>query len=92
MELRQPLAELVAMRGGRPAHREAVEEGDDGGRPPGETAEHLAAAVLDRLRADQPARGEMLHQPEEERQIVRVHPLLVEGEDVGAPRGAQQVV
>ena len=80
------------MGGGGTADRETVEEGDDRGRTPGEAAEHLAAAVLDRQRADEAAAGEMLHQPQEEGQIVGVHPLLVEGEDVGTLRRVQQVV
>src|SRR4051794_13148979 len=34
----------------------------------------------------------MLHQVEEERQVVLPHPLLVEGEDVGAGGGVQEEV
>ena len=34
----------------------------------------------------------MLHQAEEERQILALHPLLVEREDVAALRGVEQVV
>src|SRR5262249_56206275 len=50
MQLRERLADRGAMVRARPANPHAVEEGDDRGGPAGETAEHFAMAVLDRLR------------------------------------------
>src|SRR5690606_39734197 len=47
-------------------------------------------AVLDRQRAGDPARGEMLHQREEIREVLRPDPLLVEREDVGAALGVDR--
>ena len=39
-----------------------------------------------------PAAGQVLHQAEEERQVLGRHPLLVEGQDVVAGRGVDQEV
>ena len=39
-----------------------------------------------------PAAGQMLHQAEEERQVLGRHPLLVEGQDVVPGRGVDQEV
>ena len=49
-------------------------------------------AIVDRQRAVQAFQRQMLHEAEEEGQIVLPHPLLVEGEDVGALRGVEKVV
>ena len=80
------------MAGARAADPHAVEERHDRGRPPGEPAEHPAVAILDRLRAIEPARGEMFHQSEEERQVVGSDPLLIERQDEIAAIGVQQEV
>src|SRR5262249_1957728 len=48
VESRERLAERGAMGEARPPDPHAVEKGDDRGRPPGELAERLARAVLDR--------------------------------------------
>ena len=92
MQLRERFPDGGAMSGTRPADPHAVEEGDDGGRSTGEAAEHLAAAVLDRLRAGDAARGKMLHQAEKERQVVRRHPPLIKREDEISGGGVQQKV
>ena len=89
---RQRLADLAAMARLRPAQPDAVEKGDDRRGAAGETAERLAVLRPDRLRADDAALGEMLHQADEERQVALLHPLLVEGEDELAGIGVQQVV
>ena len=47
---------------------------------------------MNRHRAGHAAVRQMLYQPEEERQVLGVDPLLVEREDVGAALGEQQVV
>ena len=78
---RQRLADLAAMDGLRPAQPEAVEKGDDRRGAAAQAAERLAVLRPDRLRADDAARGEMLHQADEERQVALLHPLLVEGKD-----------
>ena len=81
MQFRQRLADTGAMTGIRPAHPQAVEEGDDRRGPAGDAAEHAALPVLHRLRTIDTARGEMLHQCDEERQIGFRDTLLVERED-----------
>ena len=80
------------MRGGRPPDPHAVEEGDDRGRPARDLAEHLAGAVLDRLRAGDAARVQVLHQAEKERQVVGGDALLVERQDEIAAAGVDQEV
>ena len=45
------------MLSGGPTNRDAVEECDDGGGPPGEAAEGLAVAVAHRQRAAQALRA-----------------------------------
>src|SRR5262249_16262122 len=92
MQLRKSRTERSAMSGARPPDAHAAEKRDDGGRPAGELAEHAALAILHRLRAIEPARGEMLHQSEKERQIVARDPLLIEREDEIAAAGVQQEV
>ena len=77
-------ADLAAVGDGRAAHPHAFEEGDERRRPAGEHAEQLAVVALDRQRAGDALAGEMVHQAEEEGQIVGVDALLVEGEDEGA--------
>ena len=55
-------------------------------------AERAALAVVDRQRAVDAARREMLHQAEEEGQVGRIDALLVEGQDELARLGDEQVV
>src|SRR5205823_9512045 len=64
----------------------------DGGRPPGEPAEHPALAILDRLRAIDAARRQMLHQSQEERQVVGRHAFFIECKNEVAARGVQQKI
>ena len=92
VERRQRAAERPAMVDARMLDRDPFEEADDHGRAPAQAAERRAAAVADRLRAGEPAGRQMLHQVQEERQVVLPHPLLVEGEDVGAGGGVQEEV
>ena len=87
---RQRLADLAAMTGLRPANPQAVEKGDDRGGAAGEAPERLAVARAHRLRAGDAARGQMLHQADEERQVVLVHPLFIERQDELAGFGVQQ--
>ena len=59
---------------------------------PGEMPERLAGAVVDRLRAGEPARGEVLDEIEEERQVAGGNALFVKGEDEETRGGMQQEV
>ncbi len=54
----------------------------------------MAAALLMRRGSGQsmPLPREMLHQAEEERQIVAIDPLFVERQDVGAPVRVEQEI
>jgi hypothetical protein len=64
---RQRAAESLAMAGVRAADRDAGQEGDDRGRPPGEPPERAALPVVHRLRAGEAAGRQMVHESEEER-------------------------
>ena len=92
MHPRERLADLAAMTNGRPANPKSVEKGDDRRRAAGEFAERFAGSVADRLRAGDAAPGQMLHQPDEERQIGRPDPFFVEREDELARGGAQEKI
>ena len=70
----------------------AFEEPDDGGGPAAEFAQGLAVPRLDRRRAAQPLGGKMFHQPQEEGQVLAVHALFIEGQDVAAPGRVHEVV
>ena len=74
------------------ARPQAVQEGRDGGGLAGQRAQRVAVAAVDRRGAGDAVRRQMLHQAEEERQILRVDALLVERQDVLAARRGQQVV
>ena len=56
------------------------------------SAERFAGSVLDRLRAGEAARREVLHQTEEKRQVRRRYPLLVERQDEIAAARMQQKI
>jgi len=77
MQARQRFAHRGAMTRIGSADPHAVEKRDDRGRATRKGADHRAAAVLDRLRARQPAGGEMLHQSEKERQVARGDATLI---------------
>src|SRR4249920_3731923 len=70
VKLGQRLPERRAVDGARPPDPQAVKEGDDRGRPAGDLAERFALLVLDRQRTGDAAAREMLHQAEEERQVL----------------------
>ena len=59
---------------------------------PATLAKRLSVAALDRQRAADAALREMLHQPEEEREVGFRDALLVERQDVVAGLGAEQKV
>ena len=92
MERRQRLADRSAMLQRDAARPQAVQEGRDGGRLAGQRAQRLAVAAVDRPRAGDAARRQMIHQAEEERQVPGVDALFVERQDVLAARRGQQVV
>ena len=92
MHSRERLADVPAMTDVGPPNPNPVEEGDDRRRAACEFAERFAGAIAHRLRTGDAAFGQMLHQPDEERQIGGPDPLFVEREDVLASRGAQQEI
>ena len=86
-----PTARAMARR--RPAQPHAVEKGDDRGGAAGQPPERRAVA-RSRTGCGQltPRARQMLHQAEEERQVVLVHALFVERQDEWPASRAQQVV
>ncbi len=92
MEPRQGFSEAAALLDPGAPHRDAVEEGDQRRRSPGELAQIAALAVVDRQRTGDAARGEMLHQREEIGQVLPGHALLVKREDIAPGLGLDQVV
>ncbi len=92
MQARKRVAKRRAMGRARAADPHAVEEGHDRGRPPGDEAQHVAGPVLDRLRTGQPARRQILHQREEERNVLERDALLIERQDEIAAAGVDQEI
>src|SRR5690242_3487404 len=80
------------MSGGWPPDPHSFEEGDDRGRPARHGPKHVAVAVLDWLRASDAAAREVLHQAEEERQVLGGDPPLIERQDEAASAGVNQEV
>src|SRR5579883_3387962 len=74
------------------ARPHSLQESDDGRRPPAERAQGGAIPGLYRRRASDALRREMLHQRDEERQVLRLHALLVERQDEGAALRAQEKI
>ena len=62
------------------------------GRASGELAQRPPLAVVHRQRAIDAARRKVLHQAEEEGQVVRRHALLVERQDEAARLGVHEIV
>ena len=89
---REGVAQRPAMRQPHPALRNADQEGDERRRPPAQFAQRLAVAAVDRGGAGDALGGEVVHQAEEEGQVVRRHPLFVEGQDEAAAVGFEEVV
>ena len=54
--------------------------------------DHVAGAVLHRLRTDQAARRQVFHQAEKERQVLGRDPLLVKRQEAIAVGGVDQEV
>ncbi len=92
MQRRQGLADRPAMAEQDAARPQSVQEGRDGRGLAGQRAQRLAVAAMDRPWTIEAPRGEMIHQAEEERQVLRVHALFVEREEVRALGRGQQVV
>src|SRR5690349_17020618 len=92
MQPRQRGAEPRTVGGRRPPDPQAFEKRDDGSRPAGDSAKHIALTVLDRLRASDAAAREMLHQAEEEWQVFGGNPLFIECENEAAVAGMDQEV
>ena len=70
---------------GRRIHKPSRKVTIVAGRP-ASSPSACAGAIAHRLRTGDAAPGQMLHQADEERQILRFHPFLVEGEDELAAR------
>src|ERR1700730_4156843 len=92
MHARQRFANISAMPSTRATYPHPFEKSHEGSRTARHFAKHLTRAVLDRLRAGPPARGEMLHQAKEEGQIGRCDPLLVKCQDKVAVAGVDEKV
>jgi hypothetical protein len=92
MQPRQRIAKRAAVNRRRPPNPHAVQESDHRRRPAGEATQHLAVLVLDRLRAADATRVQMLHQAEKKRQVLGRHAPFVEREDeVTAARMDEEV-
>ena len=89
---RQRLAQRLAVGGRRPPRPHPAQEGDDRRAAAGEAAQRATVATLDRRRTGNAAGREMLHQPQEERQIVLLHPPFVERQNERPLLGDQQEV
>ena len=92
VQLRQRLAHRRTVAGLRPPDPDPLQESDDGGRPPGQRAQHLALRIVHRRRAGQAGAGQMLHQAEEEGELLGNDALFVEREEMGPLLGMQEVV
>ena len=92
MQAGQRLADRPAMMQRDAARPQAVQERRDGGGLAGQRAQRVAVAAMDRLGAGDAARREMVHQAEEERQVLRVDALFVERQEVLPRARGQQVV
>ena len=92
MQLRQRFADRGAVTGIWPPDPEPVEKRHDRRRPPGNLAEHPALLVLDRLRACDAARGEMLHQAQKKRQVAFRDALFVQRENEISGAGVHQEI
>ena len=86
------LADFPAMHDARLAQPHALEKSDDDGRPASQRADHRAVMAMHRQRTGDALLGEMIHQPEEERQVRLLDALFVQRQDEGACRGVQQEV
>src|SRR5262245_9846449 len=92
MQPRQRLPERAAVRRRRPPDPHTVEESDHRRRTAGDLPQHLAALVLDRLRATDAAHVQVLHQGEKKRQILSRYAPLVEGENEIAATGVDEEI
>ena len=86
------LAEGRAMLSGGPTNRDAVEECDDGGGPPTRRPRGSPLRLLTGRGQLRPLRARCCGEREEEGQVRLLHPLLVEGQDVGSSGGVEKVV
>ena len=69
------------MGGLDPSRRDSLEKADDRCRAAAQATQDLAVPPVHRCGAGDPLAREMVHQAEEERQIGRVNPPLVQRED-----------
>src|SRR6185295_3437947 len=92
MQFRHCTSECGAVRDVRPPNPHTLQKGDDHRRAPHEFAERAAFAILHWLWASDSARGKVLHQADEKRQVVRCNALFIEGQDEIAALSMQQKI
>jgi hypothetical protein len=92
MKLRKRLADRRTMLDARTADPYAIEKGHQRRRPPSQLLQHHTVAIAHGSRAAQAVSRKMLHETEEKRQFIRVHPLLIESEDERPLLRAHEVV
>ena len=92
MHVRQNGADLCAMCGLGPPERQAVQKGQQGRGPPIDGHRLRTVLPADRHRAGNAFCRQMLKQPQEERQILRMDPFFIQCQDEAAPLCGQQKV
>ena len=70
----------------------ALQEGDERSRPAHQRTQHASLGIVYGRGAGEAGSRQMLHQAEEEREVARGHPLLVERQEEGALLGVHEVV
>src|SRR5260221_505038 len=92
MQIGKRRSQLLTMPLGWPPWPDAVEEADENRRAAAKLMQGLAIARLDRGRAAEAFDRQMLHEAEEERQILARDALLIERQDKIAACRLQQVI
>ena len=72
--------------------RDAFEKLDQAGRTPRDRLNLPPLTIPERARHGQPAIGQMIEQREEERQVARIHALLIERQDEASALGLDQII
>ena len=81
MELRQGGAQFGRMIGRNLPRPHPGQERHDGGGTAAKPAQGLAVTAADRRRTRDTGFGQMVHEAEEKRQIISIHPFFIEGQD-----------
>lgn len=88
----QRLADFAAMFGFRLSQPHAFKEGNQRRRPARQFAQQFAIPARQGQGAGQALGGQVLHEAEEERQIVFFHPLFIKRQDQRFLGGVQQEI